>query len=358
MKNLGLSLLLLVGIASGQEASAPPTATDPHPSQIATAATTHPVERTQIPTYSDIYCAGFISKQNLSRQTIVTGGLTSPHATKFVNGEVVYLSGSRYKEGDRVTFVRELRDPNRYESFEGQHKLLDAVGQPYSELGHAKIVDVRHRMAIAQIEFSCEAVVPGDLVVPFIERQKISFRSPQSFDRFAPPNGETNGRIVMAKDFDAVLGAGNKVYLTVGSNQGVKVGDYFRISRTYESELHDAVDSLSFKASTTEDTQKHPPTFQAHRWTRSKGPEIRVPDMPRRALGELIVLSVTPASATGMITFALEDVHVGDTVEMTMPTSGSASSGGTSASRGKDSQKANNGADATADATNDTPVAQ
>ena len=105
MKNLGLSLLLLVGIASGQEASAPPTATDPHSSQIATA-TTHPVERTQIPTYSDIYCAGFISKQNLSRQTIVTGGLTSPHATKFVNGEVVYLSGSRYKEGDRVTFFR------------------------------------------------------------------------------------------------------------------------------------------------------------------------------------------------------------------------------------------------------------
>ena len=80
--------------------------------------------------------------------------------------------------------------------------------------------------------------------------------------------------------------------------------------------------------------------------------------MPRRALGELIVLSVTPASATGMITFALEDVHVGDTVEMTMPTTATASSGGTSASTGKDSQKANNAADATADETNDTPVAQ
>jgi hypothetical protein len=330
MKNLGLSLLLLVGIAYGQEASVPPTAAPEHPAQIATTATTHPVERTQAPTYSDIYCAGFISKQDLPRDTFVTGGLTSPHATKFVSGEVVYLSGSHYKDGDRVTFIRDLRDPNRYETFEGQHKLLQEVGQPYSELGHAKIVDTRHTMAIAQIEFSCEAIVPGDVAVPFIERQKISFRSPQSFDRFAPPNGKTNGRIVMAKDFDGVLATGQKVYLTVGSNQGVKVGDYFRISRTYDSELHNEVDSLSFKASTTEDTQKHPPSVDARRWTRSNGPVIRVPDMPRRSLGELIVLSVNPTSATGMITFSLEDIHVGDGVELIMPTTASASSGSAS----------------------------
>ena len=41
--------------------------------------------------------------------------------------------------------------------------------------------------------------------------------------------------------------------------------------------------------------------------------------MPRRSLGELIVLSATPTSATGMITFALEEVHVGDEVELEPP---------------------------------------
>jgi hypothetical protein len=41
--------------------------------------------------------------------------------------------------------------------------------------------------------------------------------------------------------------------------------------------------------------------------------------MPQRSLGELIVLSTTPTSATGMITFSLEDVHVGDTVELEPP---------------------------------------
>ena len=36
------------------------------------------------------------------------------------------------------------------------------------------------------------------MAVPFIEHQKITYRSPLRFDVFAPPNGKTSGRIVMA----------------------------------------------------------------------------------------------------------------------------------------------------------------
>ena len=35
-------------------------------------------------------------------------------------------------------------------------------------------------------------------------------------------------------------------------------------------------------------------------------------DMPRRAVGEIVVINTTPTTATGMIVFSLEDVHVGD----------------------------------------------
>ena len=63
-------------------------------------------------------------------------------------------------------------------------------------------------------------------------------------------NHATSGRIVLAKDFDSILGTGAKVYMNVGANQGVKVGDYFRAVRSYEADLQDPVDSLSFKAST------------------------------------------------------------------------------------------------------------
>jgi hypothetical protein len=124
------------------------------------------------------------------------------------------------------------------------------------------------------------------------------------------------GRILLGKDFDGTLGTSAKVYMNFGSNQGVKIGDYFKAVRPYTLDLKDPVDSLSFKASTSEDTQRHLPTFEAKTFTRTKGPNIHVADLPRRALGEVVILSVTPTTSTGMIVFALEDVHPGDAVEL------------------------------------------
>ena len=273
----------------------------------------------QKPSLADVYCAGFVTKQAVSHNVFVAGGLNSPHAVHFTNGEVVYLSGGKYEMGQQLTLVRELRDPNQYEDFVGQRKLLAATGQPYSELGQAHVIDTRQKMAIAQLDFLCEPVVPGDFVVPRIEHAHISYRRPEHFDVYAPANHKTTGRIVLARDFDNVLGNGSKVYLNVGGQQGVKTGDYFRIFRTYEADMEQPIDALSFKASAAEDTQMHPPYVATGRWdkyARHTGPAISVNDMPRRSLGELLILSTTPTSATGMITFSLEDVHIGDGVEL------------------------------------------
>ena len=141
-------------------------------------------------------------------------------------------------------------------------------------------------------------------------------RVPGHFDRFAPANGKLSGRIVLGKDFDSVLGTGMKLYMNMGSNQGVKVGDYFRVVRSYTATLRDPVDSLSFKARTSEDTQMRPPAFEANRFTKTKGPNIHVGDLPRRAVGEVVVLNVTPTSSSAMVVFALEDVYAGDSVEL------------------------------------------
>jgi hypothetical protein len=319
--SVALALVLLTGKALGQQALDVSRENESSIQEVATVTpVTHPVERIVVPTYADLNCAGFLTQQAVPDSTIVAGGLNSPHETKFVSGEVVYLSGGQYKEGSRLTFVRALRDPNEYEYFTGQRKLIAATGQPYSELAQGHVVDTRQGMAVAQLDFACEPVVPGDLAIPFIEHQKMTYRQPLSFDVYAPSNGKTSGRIVLAKDFDGQLATGSEVYLTVGTNQGVKVGDYFRIVRTYEDDLENPVDSLSFKATVMEDTQKDPPTL-GHEWYnwRHKGPNIQVSDMPRRSLGELIVLNATPTSATAMITFSLEDVHVGDRVELEPP---------------------------------------
>jgi hypothetical protein len=120
----------------------------------------------------------------------------------------------------------------------------------------------------------------------------------------------------MAKDFDTVLGPGVKLYVNMGSNQGLKVGDYLRAVRTYGATLEDPVDSISFKASSNEDTQRRQASVEPKRFTRTGGPEIHVRDLPRRAVGEVVVIGTTPTTATAMIVYALEDVHLGDGVEV------------------------------------------
>jgi hypothetical protein len=169
---------------------------------------------------------------------------------------------------------------------------------------------------VAQIEYSCDPINPGDTAIPFAEKPMVPFHAPLRFDRFLPTGSKVSGRIVMGRDFDSELGTGQKVYFNVGSNQGVKVGDYFRAVRNYDSDLHDPVDSLSFKAAISEDTQLKQPSVDPAMFTRGKGPVIHVRDLPRRAVGEIVVIGVTPTTATGMIVFAMEDVHAGDGVEL------------------------------------------
>ena len=311
MKKTGLFLLLFATAAwaqSGTEATADPQGTSP-------TSASFPTMRVQTPTYADLYCAGFISKQILPDANFVEGGLQTPSTTKFTRGDMIYLRGTGYTAGAEYEIVRELRDVNEYEMYPGQRKLLKETGQPYEEVGRIKIVDTRSKSAVGQIEYSCDGINPGDTAIPFAEKQTIAFHAPLRFDRFAPASNKLSGRIVMGKDFDSQLGTGQKLYLNVGANQGVKIGDYFRAVRSYEADLHDPVDSLSFKAAIAEDTQAKTPSVDPAMFTKGNGPIIHVRDLPRRAVGEIVIIGVTNTTATGMVVFALEDVHAGDAVE-------------------------------------------
>ncbi len=314
MKKIGV-LLLLVASASWAQ-SGPDATSAPAPDGTVPTSASFPIERVQTPTYADIYCAGFINRQTLPDANFVAGGLQTPGTTKFVHGDLIYMRGSNYSLGGQYEIIRALRDINEYEMFPGQRKLLKAAGQPYEEIGRVRVIDTRSKTAVAQIEYSCDPINPGDTAIPFAEKPMVSLHVPLRFDRFLPTSSKVSGRILMGKDFDSELGTGQKLYFNVGSNQGVKVGDYFRAVRNYEADLEDPVDSLSFKASTSEDTQKRQPSFDPGLWQKGNGPVIHVRDLPRRAVGEIVVIGTTPTTATGMIVFAMEDVHAGDSVEL------------------------------------------
>jgi len=313
MKKTGLFVLLLATAAWTQT-------TDPSTFQAPEGTTptsnSFPIERIPTPTYADLYCAGFISKHILPDASYIIGGIHTPTSTHFQRGDIVYLRGTGYANGSEYEIVRALRDTNEYETFPGQKKLLKETGQPYQEVGRVKVIDTRSKAAIAQVEYSCDGVAPGDTAIPFAEKQPLPFHGPVRFDRFLPASNKVSGRIIMGKDFDSQMGTGHKVYINLGAQQGVKIGDYFRAVRTYDADLKDPVDSLSFRAALAEDTQKKMASFDPQLWEKQNGPVIHVRDLPRRAVGEIVIIGVTDTTATGMIVFAMEDVHAGDGVEL------------------------------------------
>jgi hypothetical protein len=312
MKRLVISVLLfLPAFCWAQQGNS----SDATPSGTLATTVNFPVQRLQTPTAADVYCAGFVGKA-VSKEKYVTGGLESPYATRFVTGDAIYLKGQGYEAGQEYTIVRELRDTNRYEVFKGQWAALKAAGQPYEELARIKVIDSRHKSAIARVEFSCDTIVPGDFVVPFVEKPLTAFHAPMRFDRFSPPNGQLSGRVLLAKDFDSELGTGGKVYINIGASQGLKVGDYLRAVRTYVHDQQDPVDSLSFQATTNEDTQTKQVEIDPNWLTKTGGPTVHVADMPRRAVAEIVVVGTTPTTSTGMIVFAMEPLLVGDAVEL------------------------------------------
>lgn len=319
-KTLMITLLLgaVAGFAQQNDNASVASATAPadQPANVVTSVN-YPRVQMATPTYADLYCAGFINKEALPNANYVAGGLHTPNTTKYVNGDIVYLAGHGYQPGAQFTIVRELYDMNRFESYPGQSSLISATGHPYAEVGRVKVLDTRNKSAVAQVEFSCDSILPGDVAIAFAEKTSVNYHAPINFDRFAPPTGKASGRIVMGKDFDDILGTGMKVYMNVGANQGLKVGDYMRAVRSYSADRMNPVDSLSFDTPIGDDTQKVPGVYKHGfgKWE-GKGLILDESQYPKRGVGEIVIINVTPTTSTGMITFALEDIHTGDGVEL------------------------------------------
>lgn len=265
-------------------------------------------KRTNLDTinYSDIYCSGFASAQKYSRANHVTGGLTSPHSTRFAEHEYVYLAGGGYSVGSVYSVLREMKDANKFEIFPGQTKMIEKIGGMYADIAHVRVAYLEGKSAVAVVEFACEPVVPGDFVVPFMERTAVNL-TPRTtpFQIYQPLEDRSIGRILMGRDFDQFLGIGQKVYVNMGSSKGLKPGDYLRITRNYDPHGLAPIDKISQAATAVEDTQKNPAKLTAQ----------SAKDMPFHGIGEMIVLNVTETTATGMITLSIEDAQPGDVVE-------------------------------------------
>ncbi len=314
MKRFFAALLLLgTGFVSAQDgAKTSPLGVAPGPTNATVTEKLYPVTR------SDVYCSGFMTKQPVSKTNFVAGGLNTPYETRFADGDYIFLKGTSTQPGELVSIIREVRNPDDFEMYPGTKVLLKEAGQPYFDIGYARVVELRGESTVAQVEFVCQPILPGDIVLPFVERPMITARPTSTMDRFPADKPTLQGRVAMTQHFDQLASAGSKLYIDIGLEKGVKCGDYFRVTRTYSPKANDKADTEAFSDVVVDDTQKTSPRVP-------KSDRARV--LPRKLLGEIIILNVTPTSATGMVTFGLEEIHVGDMVELEPPQEASSGTG-------------------------------
>jgi len=306
MNKIGWMLLLVSALSFGQGTQQQPAPQTGKPTVSVQIVQHNQRAITTSPTDVDVYCSGYITTDRIPENHYIVGGQNSPDQSRYAGGsDAAFIYGTGFKEGERIQIVRRVRDPNHYEMFKGQRSDVAKLGQPYFDVAIVRIVHVERNVSVAVPELNCTDIVVGDLAIPFVEREKPPYRNVK-VDRYVAATGKTTGRIIMANEFDSYLSSNRKVYLNIGADKGLKVGDYLRATRSYDYKYHDPVDGLSSKAVTYDETQLKPP----------KPPRGVEREFPRLTLGDMIVLHVHPRSATAMILTSYEDIHVGDGVEL------------------------------------------
>jgi hypothetical protein len=254
-----------------------------------------------------VYCSGFVADPKVPDDVRLISGEQSNYKINFARGDYVYISQGAdkgVKVGDRFMVIRPEQDPNAVEWFKGQYKTLKAMGTLYRDAGQLTVVNVQPKVAIAQVSFSCDYMLRGDVVRPFEERPAPPYKEPAAWDHFAPVSGKPVGTLVAAHDFAQTVGRGDRVYVNLGTAKGVKVGDYVRVFR--------------YQGTTDEATQlQQPKGFQYQLYGFGGTPtRYEWKDLPREVVGEGIVLNVSKNSATVVVTHSTSELYAGDYIEV------------------------------------------
>jgi hypothetical protein len=255
--------------------------------------------------YTLVNCSGFVTDQKVPDEIRLISGEQSNYKLTFVRGDYVYINRGQEKGvrvGDRFSVVRPDKDPTDVPWFAWQHKLLRAMGAAYLDAGQVRVINVQPKVSVAEIIFSCGYMQRGDILQPYQDRAAPPLKDAAAFDHFAPVSGKAVAMVVAGLDNAQSYGKTSTVFVNLGSNQGVKIGDYFRIFR-YQGSMAETAPQARGYQYTMYGFGSAPARYE---WK----------DLPREVLGEGIVINVSRNSSTVVITFSSSEIYAGDYVEI------------------------------------------
>ena len=258
------------------------------------------------PTDNELYCSGIVTQDPVPADTYVISGAESYSRITFSDHKLIFInkgSSQGVKVGDQFQVIRPVRgDELKYEWFKDQNKLLKAMGMTYEDEARVRVVNVQQNVSTAEVAAACSYVQRGDLALPFASRPAPQLKSAEGFDMFAPPSGKAKAMIVTTRYFGELGAEGRIAYVNLGSAQGVKVGDYFRVFRYQGNDLQ------------TEYQTPHI-AYQVFGFGATPRPYTGA-ELPRDILGEGVVLRVSKNAATVLITLSKTQMYPGDYVEL------------------------------------------
>jgi len=283
-----------------------------------------------------LYCAGYIRYQRLPHMPEIVGAEQEQEQRTFAEGDVVYINqGSRQgiKEGQNFQIIRPRGD------VKGVLKQKKGfVGTYVQEVGQLQVFKVRENTSAAQVTFSCDAALLGDLLAPIPDRESPLQRAETNLDQYADPTGKQNGRLIMAKDNREMVTRDDIVYIDLGSEDQVKPGDYLTVYRPLGTGNITRMDNeeiarnrasgfesdrfrgggFSNQASRAKDSTAFVNAEGRYRYRPITTREVKRhrPDMPRKIVGEIVVIDVQTRTATAIVTRVAGEVHTGDWVEI------------------------------------------
>jgi hypothetical protein len=217
----------------------------------------------------DLYCSGYIDAEHEYSDLWVAGGEIEEKMV-YGQGDVIYITkGANHgiKAGDEFTILRATRDVNYADT-------RKRLGQFVRRMGKARVMITQENTSTAVITLACEEIRPSDELQPYQSIPIPMLDSMPAFDRFdVTPSGGPVGRVVFVADDRLSVAKGSVFQTDLGVASGVEPGDVLSLYRV-------------------------------------RG------ELPRKNLGQAVVLTVEPLSCTAKVSTSVSELTVGDHVEV------------------------------------------
>jgi len=194
---------------------------------------------------SDVYCSGFIRSTPVSKMLQVSSTYQRDKSSFSTQGEYVRInhgSNADVTVGSTYQVVRATRKVSNPDGGLGS-----SLGMHYMDVGQIQIVQVQEDFSLAQVLYSCDAIEPSDVLLPYVRFDIPELPRNRSFSSAMKATGNIKGTVSFFRNSVAVagsvyssktppsaksiVGTGGVVYLNVGEAAGVKPGDLFIVYR-------------------------------------------------------------------------------------------------------------------------------